>query len=164
MEFDRPGVFGSGGAYAQVFALFTSASAGGVLVGPAWTSFAYGEVSWTLLVVSLGLLNISVAIPVVCSSKARSCVMTLDLTIFGAPAPVCKLENATSSSTTVTSARSLASVHCHRPVVNLSTHDADLPRPLHLSMNSLSTLLDVTLDSFGSMFASSDHLSPAISA
>lgn len=110
MEFDRPGVFGSGGAYAQVFALFTSASAGGVLVGPAWTSFAYGEVSWTFLVVSLGLLNISVAIPVVCSLKARSSIMTLDLTIVGAPAPVYRLENATSSSATVTSARTLASV------------------------------------------------------
>lgn len=77
MEFDRPGIFGSGGAYAQVFALFTSASAGGVLLGPAWTSFAYGKVSWTLFVASLGLLNISVAIPVVCSLKARSCTMTL---------------------------------------------------------------------------------------
>lgn len=65
MELESPGIFGnSGGAYAQVFSLWTSACAGGVLLGPAWTSFAYGQ-GWRFLVISLGLLSASVAIPLV---------------------------------------------------------------------------------------------------
>lgn len=62
---ERPGIFGKSGAYAQVFALYTSASAAGVLVGPAWTSFAYGDRGWTFLVISLGVLSASVAVPLV---------------------------------------------------------------------------------------------------
>ncbi|MCJ1471210.1 hypothetical protein MMC07_009858 [Pseudocyphellaria aurata] len=64
IEKERPGIFGSSGAYAQVFSLYTSASAAGVLVGPAWTSYAYGGKSWTYLVSSLGLLCASAVVPV----------------------------------------------------------------------------------------------------
>lgn len=95
MEHDRPGVFGSGGAYAQVFALFTSASAGGVLAGPAWTSFAYGKINWTLLVSSLGLFSASVAIPVVGSSEARSYMMILELTRDGVAALILRSQKTT---------------------------------------------------------------------
>lgn len=65
MELDQPGIFGSRGAYAQVFALFTSASAAGVLLGPAWTAFAYGKMSWIFFVSSLAVLSATVPIPVV---------------------------------------------------------------------------------------------------
>lgn len=63
MAAERPGIFGNSGAYAQVFSLYTSASAAGVLVGPAWTSFAYGKQGWTFLIISLGILSASVAVP-----------------------------------------------------------------------------------------------------
>ena len=68
---DRPGIFGKSGAYGQVFALYTSASAAGVLVGPAWTSFAYADQGWTFLVISMGVLSASVAVPLVRASVPK---------------------------------------------------------------------------------------------
>ncbi|KAM3087565.1 hypothetical protein ACMFMG_001646 [Clarireedia jacksonii] len=65
MERDTPGIFGHSGASGQVFALYTSASAAGVLAGPAWTSFAFGEKSWVFLVSSLGILTATIVVPVV---------------------------------------------------------------------------------------------------
>lgn len=70
MEKETPGIFGKTGASGQVFSLYTSASAAGVLAGPAWTSFAFGEMSWIFLVSSLGILTATVAIPVVSNSRA----------------------------------------------------------------------------------------------
>ena len=68
MEEDNPGIFGkAGGAYAQVFALYTMASAAGVLLGPVWTGFIYTPESWTLLVVTLGIFCASAAVPLVVS-------------------------------------------------------------------------------------------------
>jgi hypothetical protein len=63
IERKHPGIFGKSGAGAQVFSLYASASAAGVLTGPAWTSFAYGDHSWAFLVISLGALSASVALP-----------------------------------------------------------------------------------------------------
>ncbi|ESZ98618.1 hypothetical protein SBOR_0988 [Sclerotinia borealis F-4128] len=65
MEKKTPGIFGKTGASGQVFSLYTSASAAGVLAGPAWTSFAFGDRSWIFFVSSLGILTATVAIPVV---------------------------------------------------------------------------------------------------
>ncbi|KAM3084249.1 hypothetical protein ACMFMF_001606 [Clarireedia jacksonii] len=65
MERDTPGIFGHSGASGQVFALYTSASAAGVLAGPAWTSFAFGEKSWVFLVSSLGILTATIVVPVI---------------------------------------------------------------------------------------------------
>ena len=65
MEEERPGLFGKSGAYGQVFSLYTMASAAGVFLGPLWTSFAYGDHSWTVLVSSLGGFCASVALPLV---------------------------------------------------------------------------------------------------
>ncbi|KAI9647541.1 hypothetical protein NHQ30_003926 [Ciborinia camelliae] len=65
MEKETPGIFGKTGASGQVFSLYTSASAAGVLAGPAFTSFAFGERSWIFFVSSLGILTATVAIPVV---------------------------------------------------------------------------------------------------
>ena len=69
MEDDHPGIFGKAGAQAQVFALYTMASALGVLLGPIWTSFAYGGRHWMLLVMTLGCFCASAAIPLVSSSN-----------------------------------------------------------------------------------------------
>ena len=69
MKVERSEIFGNSGAYAQVFSLYTSASAAGVLVGPAWTSFAYGDRGWTFLVSSLGLFSASAAVPMVRYSR-----------------------------------------------------------------------------------------------
>ncbi|TGO26672.1 hypothetical protein BPAE_0055g00440 [Botrytis paeoniae] len=65
MEKETPGIFGKTGASGQVFSLYTSASAAGVLAGPAWTSYAFGERSWIFFVSSLGILTATVAIPVI---------------------------------------------------------------------------------------------------
>ncbi|KAL8794945.1 MAG: hypothetical protein Q9195_002527 [Heterodermia aff. obscurata] len=68
MEEERPGLFGKSGAYAQVFALYTAASAAGVLVGPLWTSFAYGDHNWTVLMSTLAGFCASVALPLMLSN------------------------------------------------------------------------------------------------
>lgn len=66
MEAENPNVFGGMDATAQVYSLYTSASAAGVLVGPALAVVAYGDHNWAVLVTTLGLLTASVAVPVVC--------------------------------------------------------------------------------------------------
>ncbi|PQE22807.1 hypothetical protein CJF30_00008403 [Rutstroemia sp. NJR-2017a BBW] len=76
MERDTPGIFGHSGANGQVFALYTSATAAGVLAGPAWTSFAFGERSWVFLVSSLGILTATVIVPVSLGLD-RDCVQIL---------------------------------------------------------------------------------------
>ncbi|KAE9992970.1 hypothetical protein EG327_007105 [Venturia inaequalis] len=64
MAADDPSVFGGEEATAQVFSLYTSSSAAGVLVGPIVANIAYGQHNWVVLVVSLGLLSASVAVPI----------------------------------------------------------------------------------------------------
>lgn len=64
MEAEDPNIFGGMDATAQVYSLYTSASAAGVLVGPALAVVAYGDHNWAVLVTTLGLLTASVAAPV----------------------------------------------------------------------------------------------------
>ncbi|QSZ34534.1 hypothetical protein DSL72_006128 [Monilinia vaccinii-corymbosi] len=71
MEKETPGIFGKTGASGQVFSLYTSASAAGVLAGPAWTSFAFGERSWIFFVSSLGILTATVALPVILFTEPK---------------------------------------------------------------------------------------------
>jgi MFS family permease len=82
LERDRPGIFGESGAKAQVFSLYTSASAAGVLIGPAWTSYAYGERNWTFLVSSLAVLNASVVVPVVRETLTYSLISRLSASVL----------------------------------------------------------------------------------
>lgn len=65
IERQRPGLFGERGAYAQVFSLYTSASAGGVLFGPLVGSVAQGGKNWILFVFVLGAICASASIPLV---------------------------------------------------------------------------------------------------
>lgn len=71
MEVEQPGIFGTSGAQAQVFSLYTSASAAGIFLGPAWTNFAYGEKGWKFFACSLGIISASAAVPLVCHAKRR---------------------------------------------------------------------------------------------
>ena len=80
MDQERPGIFGKSGATGQLFSLYTMASAAGVCIGPLWTSFAYGDQSWTFLVSSLGIVCASVAVPLVSTIIPRhglcGCMLT----------------------------------------------------------------------------------------
>jgi len=56
-EKERPGSFGSNGAYAQAYGLFNTAYAAGCLVGPIWAGLleekkGWGTVTWTLALLS----------------------------------------------------------------------------------------------------------------
>lgn len=81
MEEKTPGIFGKTGASGQVFSLYTSASAAGVLAGPAWTSFAFGERGWIFFVSSLGILTATVAIPAVLFTEPEKSPKTDDLEV-----------------------------------------------------------------------------------
>lgn len=81
MESEYPSIFGNLGAYAQVFSLLTSASAAGLLAGPAWTRFAFWGRKWTFLVSILGLLCASVVRPLVrCLREVQQRMIILELT------------------------------------------------------------------------------------
>lgn len=62
-EAASPGIFGTKGAYAQAYALFNVAFAGGCLIGPVWGGFVsersgFGTMGW-----SLGVLSAVTALP-----------------------------------------------------------------------------------------------------
>ena len=65
MERQQPGLFGGASVYAQVFSLYTSASAAGILIGPLWGSIAEGGQNWDLFVSTLGAFCVSAAVPLV---------------------------------------------------------------------------------------------------
>lgn len=71
IEEETEGIFGDSGASGQVYALYMSASAAGVVVGSIWTSIAFKYGNWSVLVSSLGILTATVAIPVVSKSVKR---------------------------------------------------------------------------------------------
>lgn len=58
-----PGTFGKNGAYAQGYALFNVAYAGGCLVGPIWGGMIVETAGWGTMAWSLGLLSIATAVP-----------------------------------------------------------------------------------------------------
>ncbi|KAI9842561.1 MAG: hypothetical protein M1837_007074 [Sclerophora amabilis] len=53
------------GAYAQAYGLFTSAFAGGTLIGPLWAGFIQSNAGWGTMTWTLGLLSGLTAIPTV---------------------------------------------------------------------------------------------------
>ena len=64
-ELSHPGAFGGRGAYATAYGLFTTAYAGGMLVGPLWgglvtQSAGWGTMCWSLAVLSVGGAGIAV--------------------------------------------------------------------------------------------------------
>ncbi|TGO64722.1 hypothetical protein BCON_0006g00670 [Botryotinia convoluta] len=84
MEKETPSIFGKTGASGQVFSLYTSASAAGVLAGPAWTSYAFRERSWIFLVSSLGILTATVAIPVILFTEPEKSGKRTDVEVAAA--------------------------------------------------------------------------------
>lgn len=52
-------LFGKSGAYAQAFALFNCAIAGGVVVGPLWTSLATDPLGWGNMNLCLAVFALS---------------------------------------------------------------------------------------------------------
>lgn len=72
MERQQPGLFGDSSVYAQVFSLYTSASAAGVLIGPLWGSVAQGGKNWVLFVSTIGAFCASAAVPLVSWQDIRN--------------------------------------------------------------------------------------------
>jgi Major Facilitator Superfamily len=67
MDIERrnPGIFGEQGAYAQAYALFNIAFAGGCLLGPIWGGFLIAKAGWGTLTWSVSLLSAITALPTV---------------------------------------------------------------------------------------------------
>jgi len=61
----QPGKFGPKGAYAQAYGLFSTAFAGGMLVGPLWGGYVTGTAGWGTTCWSLGLWSAVSAVPAV---------------------------------------------------------------------------------------------------
>jgi MFS family permease len=59
----QPGIFGSKGAYAQAYALFSFTTAAGLLVGPCWGGFMANATGWATMTLTLGLFCAITAIP-----------------------------------------------------------------------------------------------------
>lgn len=64
VEQEKPGVFGSKGAVAQSFALYSMAFASGLLLGPVWAGPIVQKAGWGTMGWTLGLLTGVTAIPV----------------------------------------------------------------------------------------------------
>ena len=77
VEQERPGIFGDSGAYAQGYALFNVAWAGGTLVGPIWGGYVVGEAGWGTMGWSLGLLSAVTAVPTVSYSLLIASIVVL---------------------------------------------------------------------------------------
>lgn len=64
IEKERPGVFGTKGAFAQAYGLFNLAFAGGCLIGPVWGGLITEHAGWGTMTWTLGLLSASTCVPV----------------------------------------------------------------------------------------------------
>ena len=65
IERRNPGIFGEQGAYAQAYALFNIAFAGGCLLGPIWGGFVIAKAGWGTLTWSVSVLSAITALPTV---------------------------------------------------------------------------------------------------
>ncbi|TAQ90854.1 hypothetical protein B7494_g797 [Chlorociboria aeruginascens] len=63
MEKQKPGRFGTKGAYAQGYGLFITAFAAGTLIGPVWAGYVEQEAGWGTAWWSLGLFSAAGAVP-----------------------------------------------------------------------------------------------------
>jgi MFS family permease len=62
-EKERPGRFGTTGAYAQAYGLFIAAFAAGTLIGPIWSGYVKEAAGWGTMSWSLGLFSLAAAVP-----------------------------------------------------------------------------------------------------
>jgi MFS family permease len=65
MEEDKPGIFGPGGAYGQVYALFNCAMAAATMFGPVVFGAMIDGLGWKWMTVGMGIFSISGSIPTV---------------------------------------------------------------------------------------------------
>ena len=65
IEAENAGIFGEGGAYGQVFALFTCALAFATMSGPLVSGFLATKFGWGFMFMILGVFSAVSAIPVV---------------------------------------------------------------------------------------------------
>jgi len=65
MEEEQPGIFGPGGAYGQVFALFNCSMAAATMFGPIVAGAISEQYGWKAMTVAMGIFSISGAIPTV---------------------------------------------------------------------------------------------------
>ncbi|TVY94326.1 putative MFS-type transporter [Lachnellula willkommii] len=63
MEEEQPGIFGPGGAYGQVFALFNCSMAAATMFGPIVAGAISEQYGWKAMTVAMGIFSISGAIP-----------------------------------------------------------------------------------------------------
>lgn len=63
MEEDKPGIFGPGGAYGQVFALFNCSMAAATMFGPVVAGAIKEQYGWKAMSVAMGIFSISGAVP-----------------------------------------------------------------------------------------------------
>ena len=62
-EKQRPGRYGTTGAYAQAYGLFVTAFAAGTLIGPIWAGYVRESAGWGTMAWSLGLFSLAAAVP-----------------------------------------------------------------------------------------------------
>jgi MFS family permease len=62
-EKQRPGCFGTTGAYAQAYGLFIAAFAAGTLIGPIWSGYVKDAAGWGTMAWSLGIFSLAAAVP-----------------------------------------------------------------------------------------------------
>lgn len=62
-EKEKPGCFGSTGAYAQAYGLFVAAFAAGSLIGPVWAGYVKDAAGWGTMSWSLALFSFFGAVP-----------------------------------------------------------------------------------------------------
>ncbi|TAQ89626.1 hypothetical protein B7494_g2003 [Chlorociboria aeruginascens] len=65
MEENQPGIFGPGGAYGQVFALFNCSMAAATMFGPVVAGAIKEQYGWKAMTVAMGIFSISGAIPII---------------------------------------------------------------------------------------------------
>lgn len=67
-EREQPGVFGKGGAYAQVYGLYFCFFGIGALIGPLWAGYLEESAGWGTMTLTFGVVSVLTALPVILST------------------------------------------------------------------------------------------------
>lgn len=66
LDEENPGLFQSAGAYAQVYSMFNSGMAAGMMAGPPVASLIYSKTNWAIMNFFLAGICVLGTVPVVC--------------------------------------------------------------------------------------------------